>query len=67
MVLVTQQIHDGLRCVAKILADVDRVIELPAMYGIIADFIENDKSFSIMKEEDRRISLDFANYCENQS
>ena len=50
----------------KNIGRVDRVIELPATYGIIADFIENDKTFSIMKEEDRRISLDFANYCENR-
>lgn len=44
----------------------DRTIELPAIYGIIADFIENAKSFSIMNRDDRRISLDFANYCENR-
>ena len=29
--------------------------ELPAMYGIVADFIENDKSFSLWNTEDREM------------
>lgn len=41
-------------------------IELPGTYGIIADFIENDKSFSVWNPEDRAISLSFAQYMGNR-
>lgn len=40
--------------------------ELPAVYGIIADFIENDKSFSLGNPEDREIAIKFAHYLENR-
>lgn len=40
--------------------------EIPAVYGIIADFIENDASFSLMNSEDRQIALDFAHYLDNR-
>lgn len=40
--------------------------ELPAIYGIIADFIENDKSFSLWNPEDREIAINFAHYLENR-
>ncbi len=40
--------------------------ELPAVYGIVADFIENDKSFSLWNAEDREISLRFAHYQDNR-
>ena len=40
--------------------------ELPAVYGIVADFIENDKSFSLFNPEDREVALKFANYIGNR-
>lgn len=41
-------------------------IELPAIYGIVADFIENDKSFSLMNPEDREIAIRFAHFQKNR-
>ena len=42
------------------------VTEIPAIYGIVADFIENDTTFTLFNAQDRAIALKFANYLENR-
>lgn len=40
--------------------------ELPAIYAIIADYIESEKTFSLTNRADRAFGLKFAHYLENR-
>lgn len=40
--------------------------QLPAVYGIIADYIENERTFSLSNKEDVEFAISFAHYLENR-
>lgn len=44
------------------LGSYDRVITLPAVYGIVCDAIESDESFKILNKKHRKRALEFAHY-----